>query len=349
MQKTALITGVTGQDGSYLAELLLQKGYKVHGIKRRASSINTLRIDHLYNNPNFKLHYGDLTDSLNLVKLLNELRPDEIYNLGAMSHVAVSTELPEYTYNANAMGAVRLLEAIKILGLKNTKFYQASTSEMFGKVQQVPQTETTPFYPRSPYAIAKLSAYWSTINYREAYGTFASNGILFNHESKVRGETFVTRKIIRGLLSIIMGKADCLYLGNLDAERDWGHAADYARAMYLIMQHTQADDFVIATGKKISIRQFIGMVCDQLEIRGEWEGAGEDEHFIWHSCPHYYKMPKNTAIIKIDPKYFRPTEVDELLGDATKAKTILGWEPKYTLEQMITEMIEHDRVELKNK
>lgn len=348
MQKTALITGVTGQDGSYLAKLLLQKDYMVHGIKRRSSSINTIRVNDIFDDPNFKLHYGDLTDALNVVKLVNELRPDEVYNLGAMSHVAVSSELPDYTYNANTLGAVRLMEALKICNLKNTKYYQASTSEMYGKVQQVPQTETTPFYPRSPYAVSKLAAYWATVNYREAENAFASNGILFNHESPVRGETFVTRKIIRGLISIAMGKQDKLYLGNLDAERDWGHAEDYARAMYLIMQHNKADDFVIATGKKISVRNFIWLVADQLKLPIVFTGTGLEEKVIMGSNSNYYApLHKGQVLIEIDKKYFRPTEVDQLLGDSTKARTELGWAPRYTIDDMIKEMIEYDVKDLR--
>jgi GDPmannose 4,6-dehydratase len=337
--KKALITGITGQDGSYLAELLLSKGYEVHGIIRRSSSFNTMRIEHIYVDPheskNFFLHYGDLTDSTNLIRIIQEVQPDEIYNLGAQSHVKVSFETPEYTANSDAIGTLRILEAIKILGLtKKTRFYQASTSEMFGKVQQVPQTEKTPFYPRSPYGAAKLYAHWITINYRESYGMYACSGILFNHESPRRGATFVTKKITRGLVRILKKKDSCLYLGNLDAKRDWGHAKEYVKAMWLMLQQQKGEDFVIATGKMYSVRDFIELACKELNIELVWQGKGIDEVGI--------NAKTNQVIIRIDPEYFRPAEVDELLGDATKAKEKLGWEAKISLSDLVKEMIAYD-------
>ncbi len=352
-QKIALITGVTGQDGSYLAELLLDKGYLVHGIKRRASSFNTDRVDHIYQDPqienaNFKLHYGDLTDTSNLVRILQETQPDEIYNLAAQSHVAVSFESPEYTADVVGMGTLRLLESIRILGLeKKTRFYQASTSELFGKVQEVPQKETTPFYPRSPYAVAKLYAYWIVVNYREAYGMYACNGILFNHESPRRGETFVTRKITRGLANISQGLDKCLYMGNIDALRDWGHTKDYVQMQWLMLQQDQPDDFVIATGVQYSVRQFIEMSAGELGIKIKWQGKGVEEFGCVDPESAILKtqntiIKENDAIVRIDPRYFRPTEVETLLGDPTKAKTKLGWEPKITLQDMCKEMVEND-------
>jgi len=334
-KKVALITGITGQDGAYLAEFLLNKGYIVHGIKRRASLFNTNRIDHLYQDPheehlNFILHYGDLTDSTNLIRILQEVQPDELYNLAAQSHVAVSFESPEYTANADALGTLRLLEAIRILKLENkTRFYQASTSELFGKVQEIPQKETTPFYPRSPYAVAKLYAYWITINYREAYGLYACNGILFNHESPTRGETFVTRKITRALARIKLGLQKCVYLGNLDAKRDWGHAKDYVEAMYLMLQQQKPNDYVIATGFQHSVREFIEIAAKHLNMTLRWEGAGIDEKG--------YDTETNKCIVAIDPTYFRPTEVETLLGDATKAKQELGWQPQITFAELVKE------------
>ena len=330
--KIALITGITGQDGSYLAELLLQKDYIVHGIKRRSSSINTDRVDHLFeNNKNFKLHYGDLTDSTNLIRLLQSIEPDEIYNLGAQSHVKVSFETPEYTANSDAIGTLRILEAIRILGMEEkVRFYQASTSEMFGKVQEIPQKETTPFYPRSPYGVAKLYAHWITKNYREAYGLHASSGILFNHESPRRGETFVTRKITRGLSQISVGLKSCLYLGNLDAKRDWGHAKDYVRAMWLMLQQDEPDDYVIATGEQYSVREFVNKAAPFFGINVIWEGEGLDEVGL-------DKMTKR-PVIRVSDKYFRPTEVESLLGDATKAKEKLGWEPEITFNELIEDM-----------
>lgn len=337
-KKVALITGVTGQDGSYLAEFLLEKGYLVHGIKRRASSFNTQRIDHIYQdrhveNSNFKLHYGDLSDTSNLIRIIQEIQPDEIYNLAAMSHVAVSFESPEYTADVDALGTLRLLEAIRILGLeKKTRFYQASTSELYGLVQEVPQRETTPFYPRSPYAVAKLYAYWICVNYREAYGIYACNGILFNHESPRRGETFVTRKITRGLANIFCGLEDVLYMGNLDALRDWGHARDYVRMQWMMLQQDQPEDYVIATGVQYSVRQFINWTADALGMDLRWEGAGLAEAAYWNDRP----------IVKIDPKYFRPTEVETLLGDPTKAKQKLGWTPEISAKQMCHEMVAED-------
>jgi GDPmannose 4,6-dehydratase len=336
--KVALITGVTGQDGSYLAEFLLEKGYTVHGIKRRASLFNTQRVDHIYQDPHvdnarFKLHYGDLSDSSNLTRIIQETQPDEIYNLGAQSHVAVSFESPEYTADVDAMGTLRILEAIRILGLeKKTRFYQASTSELYGLVQESPQKETTPFYPRSPYAVAKLYAYWITVNYREAYGIYACNGILFNHESPRRGETFVTRKITRGLANISQGLEDCLYMGNIDALRDWGHAKDYVRMQWMMLQQEQPEDFVIATGKQYSVRQFIEWTAEDLGISLRWEGAGVDEVGYWSDKP----------IVRIDTRYFRPTEVDTLLGDPTKAKEKLGWVPEIAAREMCREMVAED-------
>jgi GDPmannose 4,6-dehydratase len=351
--KVALITGITGQDGSYLAEFLLEKGYVVHGIKRRASSFNTERIDHIYQDPHinnsyFKLHYGDLTDSSNLIRILKEVQPDEIYNLAAQSHVAVSFESPEYTADVVANGTLRLLEAIRILGLeKKTRFYQASTSELFGLVQETPQTETTPFYPRSPYAVAKLYAYWIVVNYREAYGMYACNGILFNHESPRRGETFVTRKITRGLANISQGLENCLFMGNIDALRDWGHAKDYVRMQWMMLQQENPDDFVIATGKQYSVRQFIEMAAAELGIKIKWQGKGVDEIGTVDPSSSILKsksemLKANDTIFRIDPRYFRPTEVETLLGDPTKAKEKLGWIPEITLQETCKEMVNFD-------
>jgi GDPmannose 4,6-dehydratase len=349
-QKVALITGITGQDGSYLAEFLLEKGYIVHGIKRRASSFNTERIDHLYqdppvNHPDLVLHYGDLTDTSNLVRIIQECQPDEIYNLGAQSHVAVSFEVPEYTADVDAIGSLRMLEAIRILGLeKKTRFYQASTSELYGLVQEIPQKETTPFYPRSPYAVAKLYAYWITVNYREAYGMYACNGILFNHESKRRGGTFVTRKVTRGLANIAQGLEKCLYMGNIDALRDWGHAKDYVRMQWLMLQQEKPEDFVIATGVQFTVREFIIRSAKQLGIALKFEGTAENEKAIVVSIEGD-KAPALKAgdvIMQIDPRYYRPTEVETLLGDPTKAKEKLGWVPEITLDQMIVEMVAND-------
>lgn len=337
-QKVALITGITGQDGAYLAELLLNKGYIVHGIKRRSSLFNTDRIDHLYQDPhiehqNFILHYGDLTDSTNLIRIIQQVQPDEIYNLAAMSHVAVSFETPEYTANADGIGTLRILEAIRILGLeKKTRFYQASTSELYGLVQEIPQKETTPFYPRSPYAVAKMYAYWITVNYREAYGIYACNGILFNHESPIRGETFVTRKITRALARIKLDLQDCLYLGNLDSLRDWGHAKDYVEMQWLMLQQDQAEDFVIATGKQYSVRDFVNAAARELNISITWQSTGVEEKGYWG----------DKCIVQVDPRYFRPTEVDTLLGDPSKAKQKLGWEPKITFEELVSEMVRED-------
>ena len=353
--KTALITGVTGQDGSYLAEFLLEKGYTVHGIKRRASSFNTQRVDHIYqdphvNNARFKLHYGDLSDSSNLTRIIQETQPDEIYNLGAQSHVAVSFESPEYTADVDAMGTLRILEAIRILGLeKKTRFYQASTSELYGLVQETPQRETTPFYPRSPYAVAKMYAYWITVNYREAYGMYACNGILFNHESPRRGETFVTRKITRGLANISQGLEDCLYMGNLDALRDWGHAKDYVRMQWLMLQQDTAEDFVIATGVQYSVRQFLEKTAASLGMQMRWEGNGVDEVGYWSPTQSLNPRLKSceNPVVRIDPRYFRPTEVETLLGDPSKAKQKLGWVPEITLDQMIAEMTAVDLAEAK--
>jgi GDPmannose 4,6-dehydratase len=340
MSKIALITGITGQDGAYLAEFLLQKGYKVHGIKRRASMFNTNRVDHLYQDPhesirNFILHYGDLTDTTNLIRIIQEVQPDEIYNLAAQSHVAVSFETAEYTANADALGTLRLLEALRILGLKeHTRFYQASTSELYGKVQQIPQNEDTPFYPRSPYGVAKLYAHWITVNYREAYGLYACNGILFNHESPLRGETFVTRKVTRGLARIKLGLQQCLYLGNLDAKRDWGHARDFVKAQWLILQQTQPDDYVIATGKQRSVREFVTIAAGMLEMSLDWAGEGIEEQG--------FDRATGQCIIAVDPRYFRPTEVDTLLGDATRARERLGWWPTTSFEELVKEMVEED-------
>ncbi|KTC37280.1 GDP-mannose 4,6-dehydratase [Pseudomonas sp. ABAC61] len=339
MKKVALITGVTGQDGAYLAELLLSKDYEVHGIKRRSSLINTDRIDHLYQDPHepdqrFILHYGDMTDSSSLIRIIQQVQPDEIYNLAAQSHVAVSFEEPEYTANSDALGALRILEAIRILGLeKKTRFYQASTSELYGLVQEIPQKETTPFYPRSPYAVAKLYAYWITVNYREAYGMYACNGILFNHESPIRGETFVTRKITRALARIKLGLQDCLYLGNIDAKRDWGHAKDYVEMQWLMLQQDKPEDFVIATGVQYSVREFVELAAKEIGIDITWKGEGVDEK-------GYDAQGK--CIVSIDPRYFRPTEVETLLGDASKARKMLNWEPKITFRELVSEMMRED-------
>ena len=340
MAKVALITGVTGQDGSYLSEFLLEKGYIVHGVKRRSSMFNTDRIDHLYKDThekkvNFFLHYGDLTDSTNLIRIVQEVQPDEIYNLAAQSHVKVSFETPEYTANADALGTLRLLEAIRILGLeKKTRFYQASTSELYGLVQEIPQRETTPFYPRSPYGVAKLYAYWIVKNYRESYGIFACNGILFNHESPMRGETFVTRKITRAAAKIKLGLQNKLYLGNIEAERDWGHAKDYIEGMWLMMQHDSPEDFVLATGKKVSVRHFVEMAFAEVGINLRWQGTGVEEKG--------YDVKTNEVIVEIDPRYFRPSEVDLLVGDASKAEKLLKWKPKHTVEQLCKEMVASD-------
>jgi GDPmannose 4,6-dehydratase len=347
--KTALITGITGQDGAYLAELLLKKGYMVHGIKRRSSLFNTDRIDHLYMDPheknvNLKLHYGDLSDSTNLIRIIKDIQPDEIYNLGAMSHVQVSFETPEYTANADGIGTLRILEAVRLLGLtEKTRIYQASSSEMFGKVQEIPQTEKTPFYPRSPYAAAKVYAYWITVNYRESYNMFAVNGILFNHESPRRGETFVTRKITRGVARIALGLQDKLYLGNLEAQRDWGHAADYVEAMWRMLQHDTPEDFVIATGVTTSVREFLRMAFREAGIEVEFQGAGADERALVVSCNKECKhLEPGKEVMQVDKRYFRPAEVDLLIGDATKARTLLGWEPKYDLESLVKEMVQAD-------
>jgi len=340
MAKVALITGVTGQDGAYLADFLLNKGYEVHGIKRRASSFNTDRIDHLYQDPHeneqkFVLHYGDLTDSMNLVRIIQQIKPDEIYNLAAQSHVAVSFECPEYTADTVGMGALRILDAIRISGLeKKTRYYQASTSELYGEVQEIPQTEKTPFYPRSPYAVAKLYAYWITVNYREAYGLYACNGILFNHESPVRGETFVTRKITRAFARIKLELQEKLFLGNLSAKRDWGHAKDYVEMQWLMLQQDEPEDFVIATGVQYSVRDFVNKAAIAVGIEMEWKGEGADEKG--------YDKATGKCLVEVDPRYFRPTEVETLLGDPTKAKEKLGWVPKITLEEMVKEMVEHD-------
>jgi len=348
--KKALITGITGQDGSYLAEFLLEKGYEVHGIKRRASSFNTQRIDHIYEDPHsnhqqLKLHYGDLTDSSNLTRILAEVRPDEVYNLGAQSHVAVSFESPEYTADVDAMGSLRLLEAIRFLGMeKTTRFYQASTSELYGLVQEIPQKETTPFHPRSPYAVAKLYAYWICVNYREAYGIYACNGILFNHESPRRGETFVTRKITRGLANIAQGLEACLYMGNIDALRDWGHAKDYVRMQWMMLQQAEPEDFVIATGQQYSVREFIRWSAEELGITLRFEGEGVDEVGIVESVAGDLApaVQPGQTLVRIDPRYFRPAEVETLLGDPTKAKEKLGWEPEITARQMCAEMVAED-------
>ena len=353
--KVALITGITGQDGSYLAELLIEKGYTVHGIKRRASSLNTSRVDHIYQDPHvenaqFKLHYGDLSDSSNLTRIIQQVQPDEVYNLGAQSHVAVSFESPEYTADVDGMGALRILEAIRILGLeKKTRFYQASTSELYGLVQEIPQKETTPFYPRSPYAVAKLYAYWITINYREAYGMYACNGILFNHESPRRGETFVTRKITRGLANIAQGLEQCLYMGNMGALRDWGHAKDYVRMQWMMLQQEKPQDFVIATGLQYSVREFITWTAAALGIQVKFEGEGVDEVAIVSSLAgeNAPALHVGQVIVKVDPKYFRPTEVETLLGDPGKAKAELGWIPEITAQEMCAEMVAHDLKEAK--
>ena len=355
MKKKALITGVTGQDGSYLAEFLLKKGYEIHGIKRRASSLNTQRLDHIYEDPhignqNFVLHYGDLTDSSNLTRIISEVQPDEVYNLGAQSHVAVSFEAPEYTADVDAMGTLRLLEAIRFLGLeKKTKFYQASTSELYGLVQETPQKETTPFYPRSPYAVAKLYAYWITVNYRESYGLYACNGILFNHESPRRGETFVTRKITRGLSNIAQGLESCLYLGNMDALRDWGHAKDYVRMQWMMLQQDNPEDFVIATGVQYSVRQFIQWSASELGVELEFSGKGESEIATVASIngDNAPSLSVGDVIIKVDPRYYRPAEVETLLGDPSKAKTKLGWVPEITVQDMCSEMVKVDLGESK--
>jgi GDPmannose 4,6-dehydratase len=347
--KTALITGVTGQDGAYLSELLLKKGYMVHGIKRRASLFNTDRVDHLYQDPHvdnrrFKLHYGDLTDSTNLIRIVQETQPDEIYNLGAMSHVAVSFEQPEYVADADGIGTLRLLEAIRILGLqKKTRFYQASTSELYGLVQEIPQRETTPFYPRSPYAVAKMYAYWITVNYREAYGMYACNGVLFNHESPLRGETFVTRKITRAMARIALGLQDCLHLGNLSALRDWGHARDYVLMQWMMLQQDQPEDFVIATGVQYSVRQFVERAAAELGITVEFRGEGEAETGVVAAVSgDKAKCKPGDVIVRVDPRYFRPTEVETLLGDPSKAKAKLGWEPATTFDELVREMVEAD-------
>jgi GDPmannose 4,6-dehydratase len=343
--KKALITGITGQDGAYLAELLLEKGYEVHGIKRRTSLFNTDRIDHLYQDPHdsdrrFMLHHGDLTDSSSLIRIIQQVQPDEIYNLAAQSHVAVSFEEPEYTANSDALGALRILEAIRILGLEQkTRFYQASTSELYGLVQEVPQKETTPFYPRSPYAVAKLYAYWITVNYREAYGMYACNGILFNHESPIRGETFVTRKITRALARIKLGLQEALYLGNLDAKRDWGHAKDYVEMQWLMLQQEQPEDFVIATGVQYSVRDFVNAAAKELGMEIRWEGEGVNEQGFWANQPG---SAQSSVIVKVDPRYFRPTEVETLLGDPSKAKEKLGWTPKISFDELVAEMVHED-------
>ncbi|MBW1643337.1 MAG: GDP-mannose 4,6-dehydratase [Deltaproteobacteria bacterium] len=338
-KKKALITGVTGQDGAYLGEFLLKKGYEVHGIKRRSSSLNTARVDHLYMDPHeedvrFFMHYGDLTDATNLIRIIQETQPDEIYNLAAQSHVKVSFETPEYTANTDALGTLRLLEAIRILKMENkARLYQASTSEMYGKVQETPQKETTPFYPRSPYAVAKLYSYWIIVNYREAYGIFACNGILFNHESPIRGETFVTKKITRALSRIKLGLQDCLFIGNLDSKRDWGHARDYVEMMWLMLQQETPEDYVIATGEQHTVREFIEAACTELDFPIRWKGKGIEEKGV---------SKDNKIIVSVDPKYFRPTEVDNLLGDSTKAKEKLGWKPKITFKELVKEMIDAD-------
>jgi GDPmannose 4,6-dehydratase len=364
VKKKAIITGITGQDGAYLTELLLDKGYEVHGLKRRSSLFNTSRIDHLYQDPhdrgvNLKLHYSDLTDSTNMIRIIQQVQPDEIYNLAAMSHVHVSFDTPEYTGNADGLGTLRILEAVRLLGLeKKTKIYQASTSELYGKVQEIPQKETTPFYPRSPYGVAKLYAYWITVNYREAYDMFACNGILFNHESPLRGETFVTRKITRAVAQIAIGTQDCVYMGNLNAKRDWGHAKDYVRAMYLMLQQSTPDDFVIATGKTTEIREFIRMAFTEIGINIVFKGEGlneegfidsiNEELFLEKLCYKPTHLKKGQVLVKVDPRYFRPTEVELLIGDPTKANTVLGWKPEYNLEMLVKEMVAYD-VELFRK
>ncbi len=355
MSKVALITGVTGQDGSYLAELLLEKGYEVHGIKRRASLLNTQRVDHIYqdsheDNVNFYLHYGDLSDSSNLTRIIKDVQPDEVYNLGAQSHVAVSFEAPEYTADVDALGTLRILEAIRFLGLeKKTRFYQASTSELYGEVQEIPQKETTPFHPRSPYAVAKMYAYWIAVNYRESYGMFTCNGILFNHESPRRGETFVTRKITRALANISQGLEKCLFLGNMDALRDWGHAKDYVRMQWMMLQQDNPEDYVIATGKQISVRQFVELSAKELGITLRFEGVGVEEkgyvaNVVGDKCPG---VKEGDLIVQVDPKYFRPAEVETLLGDPTKAKLKLGWVPEITVEEMCAEMVQSDLAKAK--
>ncbi|WMI68465.1 GDP-mannose 4,6-dehydratase [Mangrovimonas sp. YM274] len=348
-QKVAFITGVTGQDGAYLSEFLLKKGYVVHGLKRRSSLFNTDRIDHLYQDPheshrNFILHYGDMTDSTNLIRLIQEIQPDEIYNLAAMSHVHVSFEVPEYTGNADGLGTLRILDAVRLLGLeKKTRIYQASTSELYGKVQEVPQSETTPFYPRSPYAVAKMYAYWITVNYREAYGMYACNGILFNHESPIRGETFVTRKITRAVSRIALGLQDKFYLGNLDAQRDWGHAKDYVRMMWMILQAEEAEDWVIATGKTTKVRDFVRMAFAEVGVTLEFKGEGVEEKAYVVSCDNLdYQIEIGKEVLAVDPKYFRPTEVDLLIGDASKANNKLGWTPKYDLKDLVNDMMQSD-------
>lgn len=347
--KKALITGITGQDGAYLSEFLLKKGYEVHGVKRRTSLFNTARIDHLYQDPhvdnrNFILHYGDLSDSTNIIRIIQDVQPDEIYNLGAMSHVAVSFEVPEYSADVDGIGTLRILEAIRILGLeKKTKVYQASTSELYGKVQEVPQSETTPFYPRSPYAVAKMYAFWITVNYREAYDIFASNGILFNHESPLRGETFVTRKITRAVAKIGLGLQNRLYLGNLNAKRDWGHAKDYVELMWKILQHDKAEDWVIATGVTTSVRDFVRLSFKEIGVEVKFEGEGVNEKGYVASCSNPdYQLEEGTEIVAVDPKYFRPTEVDLLIGDSSKAQKTLDWKPKYTVETLCSEMVQAD-------
>jgi len=352
--KKALITGITGQDGAYLAELLLKKGYEVHGLKRRTSLFNTDRIDHLYQDPHekdqrFVLHHGDLTDSSSLIRIIQEIQPDEVYNLAAQSHVAVSFEEPEYTANSDALGSLRILEAIRILGLeKKTRYYQASTSELFGQVQEVPQTEKTPFYPRSPYAVAKLYAYWITVNYREAYGIYACNGILFNHESPIRGETFVTRKITRALARISLGLQECVYLGNMDAKRDWGHAKDYVEMQWLMLQQDNPEDFVIATGKQFSVREFVNYAAEELGVTLRWEGEGEEEVGIVASIEKEgTQMKVGDTIVRVDPRYYRPTEVETLLGDPKNAKEKLGWTPKISFQELVTEMMQYDLEEAK--
>lgn len=347
--KVALITGITGQDGAYLAELLLSKGYMVHGVKRRSSLFNTQRIDHLYEDPHidnqkFKLHYGDLSDSTNLIRIIQEIQPDEIYNLGAMSHVKVSFDVPEYTANTDGIGTLRILDAVRLLGLtKKTRIYQASTSELYGLVQEVPQKETTPFYPRSPYAVAKMYAYWITVNYREAYDMYACNGILFNHESPLRGETFVTRKITRGVAQMALGIQETLYMGNIDSQRDWGHAKDYVEAMWLMLQQDKPEDFVISTGVTTPVREFIRMAFREVGVELEFKGEGVDEKGIVISTSNPdYQFKIGQVVLQIDPTYFRPTEVDLLIGDNTKAKTKLGWTPKYTLDMLVKEMVQAD-------
>ena len=354
MSKIALITGVTGQDGAYLSELLLEKGYIVHGIKRRSSLFNTDRIDHLYQDPhekhrNFILHYGDLTDSTNLIRIIQEVKPDEIYNLGAMSHVKVSFDTPEYTANADGIGTLRILEAVRLLGLeRKTKIYQASTSELYGLVQEIPQKETTPFYPRSPYAVAKLYAYWITINYREAYNMYACNGILFNHESPLRGETFVTRKITRGVAQLALGLTKKFFIGNLDAKRDWGHAKDYVEAMWLILQQSKPDDYVVATGITTSVRDFIKLAFERVGVELEFKGSGIHEHALVLSCTDDYSFRVGQEVVRVDPGYFRPTEVDLLIGDASKVRS-LGWKPKYNLQELVTEMVDADLLSFKQE